>query len=437
VHELLVHAVELNRTGKWSEAAALAHRAFERADRPTRCEAAVIEAYARSLSGEAAVAAKLLTGFDQSCSDLPSAHWARRERQRIADRIKPEDGFWKKVSPESLGLNTSAILEHQRLCKATGADSCVVVYRGVIVSEWYSANYAPPVMAMSSTKSITGLLIGLLVEDGKLDIEQTVSQYLPEWSGGLRDRVTIRNLMTHTAGFVRMFRDGVGYQGDKDSFVLQMTPSFAPGTKFEYSNEGVQMLSPLLDRVAGEPIQDYARRRLFEPLGMNHTKLHLDVRGHAWTYADMETTPRDMARIGLLMLQHGRWKQRPLISEAWVAKSTKPSQTLNQGYGLLWWLYRSPDGFAALGYLDTNIYVFPSRDLVVVRTQSRPHSAAADYTSKALAMFERFMSRPRATPNPLSPSLFKGDTGMALATIELEHPEWAALPLFESEGPTH
>ena len=61
---------------------------------------------------------------------------------------------------------------------------------------------------------------------------------------------------------------------------------------------------------AGEPIQDYARRRLFEPLGMKKTRLHLDEMKHAWTYADMETTPRDFARIGLLMLRKGMWQDQ-------------------------------------------------------------------------------------------------------------------------------
>jgi CubicO group peptidase (beta-lactamase class C family) len=74
---------------------------------------------------------------------------------------------------------------------------------------------------------------------------------------------------------------------------LLLSLSTDPGTTWVYSNEGVQLLSPILDAAAGEPIQDYAARRLFEPLGMEHTQLKIDSAGHAWTYADMETTPRD------------------------------------------------------------------------------------------------------------------------------------------------
>lgn len=149
-----------------------------------------------------------------------------------------------------------------------------------------------------------------------------------------------------------------------------------PGTSWAYSNEGAQLLSPLLDKAAGEPIQDYARKRLFKPLGMQRTRLHLDEKKHAWTYADMETTPREMARIGLLMLNKGMWQGQRVVSESWVAQSTRKSQALEPHYGLLGWLYDSPQGYAALGYLDTNLYVFPHQELIVVRMQSKPFNSS-------------------------------------------------------------
>src|SRR5438034_5933516 len=105
---------------------------------------------------------------------------------------------------------------------------------------------------------------------------------------------------------------------------------------------------------------------------MRETRLHLDERGHAWTYADMETTPRDFARLGVLMLNRGPWQGRRVVGEAWVQRSTEPSQDFNRRYGLLWWLIEAPQGYSARGYLDTNLYVFPAHELVVVRMQSRP-----------------------------------------------------------------
>jgi len=168
-----------------------------------------------------------------------------------------------------------------------------------------------------------------------------------------------------------------------------LSPTAEPGTRWDYSNEGAQLLSPILDRAAGEPIHEYARKRLFEPLGMRETRLHLDEQHHAWTYADMETTPRDLARIGLLMLQRGVWHERRILSEAWINASTRPSQELNPGYGLLWWLHNDPPGFAAHGHLDTDLHVFPGLDLIVVRMQAKPVAGVAEgtYEGKALPLY--------------------------------------------------
>src|SRR5918997_1960804 len=170
---------------------------------------------------------------------------------------------------------------------------------------------------MSTTKSVTGLLVGMLVDDGKIkSIDEPVCAYLKEWCEGSKGRVTLRHLLTMTSGLPDLHgaSHGVGYEGDKNTYVLGLPLAREPGTKWTYSNEGVQLLSPILDKAAGEPIQDYARPRLFEPLGMRETRLHLDSKNHAWTYADMETSARDFARIGLLMLNKGVWQGRRIVS---------------------------------------------------------------------------------------------------------------------------
>ena len=141
------------------------------------------------------------------------------------------------------------------------------------------------------------------------------------------------------------------------------------------------------------PLQDYARDRLFRPLGMDETRLQVDAKGHAWTYADAETTLRDFARLGELMRNKGRWRGRPVVPEAWVDASTRPCP-LNANYGYLWWLIDDPKGFAAQGYLDTHCYVFPGLELVVARMQARPYLFATEpYEPKALALFKRIVRK--------------------------------------------
>jgi CubicO group peptidase (beta-lactamase class C family) len=264
-----------------------------------------------------------------------------------------------------------------------------------VISEWYSPRYRTPVATMSSVKSVTGLLAGLLVADGKLAVDDPISRFVPGWLDGLRGRVTVRHLLTMTSGLskARTPAESVGFAADKSGFVINLKPTSEPGSQWEYSNEGVQLLSPILEQAAGVPLQDYARDRLFRPLGMDETRLRVDGEGHAWTYADAETTLRDFARLGELMRNKGRWRGQQVVSEAWVDASTQPCPK-NANYGYLWWIVKDPKGFAALGYLDTSCYVFPSLELVVARIQARPYLFATEpYEPNALALFKRIVQR--------------------------------------------
>ena len=408
----LTKVLELNRNGEWQEAARVAQAFLTTgAQKPVaqRCEALHGLVYALTRLRMMAEAVKMLASFDNECRNLPpQLSWITAETNKLRTEIysvkpevmppplhppvMPEDGFWQKADPASLGLNVEALKRHAELCTRTGADACLVVYKGKIVQELYGPRYKMPMMAMSSTKSVTGLLVGMLIADGKIkSVDEPVCKYVEEWCAGAKGRVTLRHLLTMTSGLPRLWKDGVGYVGDKNPFVIKLPLAAEPGSAWAYSNEGVQLLSPVIDRAAGEPAQDYARRRLFEPLGMRNTRLHLDDKKHAWTYADMETTPRDFARLGVLMLNKGAWRGERVVSESWVEQSTKPSQTLNPSYGLLWWLI--PSGYAALGNLETNLYVFPAQELVVARMQAKPLDPQPSYHSEALAIFKLFTSK--------------------------------------------
>lgn len=283
------------------------------------------------------------------------------------------DGFWTTIDVRDTDLNEKALQDHIALCQRTGADAQVVVYKGKIVSEWYSPAYKEPVGAMSSTKVIASILVGRLVDDGLLRYDSSVSSILPEWHGGLRDKVEVIDLLTHTAGFERRFSktDSIGYVTNKREFVLSLYPDFKPKTEFRYSNEGVQLLEPVIRAAAGMDVQRYAKERLFSPLGMNDTRLYA-YGDSPWLYAEMLTTPRDMARIGLLMKNEGVWNDERIVSEEYVKRATV-SSPLNKDMGYLWWILDETEtvsGFYASGYLNTDIYVFRDHDIVVVRTQS-------------------------------------------------------------------
>lgn len=403
--------MELNRQGEWEQAAQLAERFLREGagqPQPERCHARASLAFSQTMLGQKATALATLANFDKECGSLPADNWlpgfAARIRKELAlpppspnpmrgprpSRIR-YDEFWRTAEPAALGLDAEALRQHRALCERTGADACLVVYKGKIVQELYSARYREPLTAMSATKSVTGLLVGMLLDDGKVkSVDEPVCTYLKEWCEGRKGEVTLRHLLTMTSGLpdMRGASHGIGHVGDKNPYVIGLPLAHEPGTKWAYSNEGVQLLSPILDRAAGRPIQDYARARLFEPLGMPNTRLKTDMKGHAWTYGAMETTPRELARLGLLMLNKGLWEGRRVVSAEWVERSTTRSQG-HENYGLLWWLYENPRGYAALGYLNTNLYVFPERELVVVRMQDKPFNQQYSYEQTALRLFRR------------------------------------------------
>ena len=401
-HAVSDSAMALNRAGRWAEAAVLARRYLDsaRAGSPEEtCRVRVMLAYAQLQLTQVDAARAALGAADSECeatnTRLEVASDFARLRQALGAQAassdtsagSPADGFWKVADPATLGLNVAALARHRAVCEQTGADACLVVYHDTLVQEWYSPRYGSPTYAMSSTKSITALVVGMLLADGKIrSIDDPVCAYLPLWCDGIRGRVTLRHLLNMTSGLPRMWADGVGGVGDKDPFVIRLVPTHEPGTVWAYSNEGAQLLSPILDVAAGEPIQDYAFRRLFGALGMRRTRLHLDEAHHAWTYADMETTARDLARIGLLMLHRGVWQGQRIISAQWIDSATHPSQTLNSRYGLLWWIDSEVKAFAAHGHLDTGVHIVPDLDLVVVRTQSKPFRGVKEGTYETVAV---------------------------------------------------
>jgi CubicO group peptidase (beta-lactamase class C family) len=405
---LLWLARDANRQGKYDEATRYARAATSRRDvgPEVLCPAWMNVFYAAHRTGDQGAASAALQSFDESAKRLPANDPVLVEMAELKQALglrgaaappavshtpAEGDGFWQAADPAALGLDVGAIKEHLERAKASGADGFLIAYRGKVVSEWYSPRYRTPAATMSSVKSITGLLAGLLIADGKLSVDDPVSRFVPGWSEGLRGRNTVRHLLTMTSGLSQSPRPGqsVGFVADKNAYVVGLVPTSEPGSRWDYSNEGTQLLSPILEKAAGVPLQDYARERLFRPLGMDETRLRLDAKGHAWTYADAETSLRDFARLGELMRNKGRWLGRQVVPEAWALASTKPCSR-NATYGYLWWLMDEPKGFAARGYLDTNCYVFPGLELVVARIQARPYLFATEpYEPKALALFKR------------------------------------------------
>lgn len=236
----------------------------------------------------------------------------------------------------------------------------------------------------SVTKSVVSLLAGIAWDQGKLDIDAPVDRYLPVGVGDARHRaITVQNLLQETSGL----RVGAATEGitgiipiDPFSAVQALGVPFddPPGSAFQYSQRNVDLLSYVIELAVGEPLQQFAQRELFGPIGIRQGDYYWahDRSGHTYGYAHLLIPPIDLSRLGMLAANHGDWNGRQIVSRAYLTRATTASAT-NSCYGYLFWLgpgcaenpdFLPADLYSMSGFGLQHVYVIPSLDLMVVWT---------------------------------------------------------------------
>jgi len=180
---------------------------------------------------------------------------------------------------------------------------------------------------------------------------------------------------------------------DRYRYILSRPVDAPPGTRFTYSGGDVALLGEVIARATGEPLADYARRRLFAPLGIDRFEWLKDAKGIPIAASGLRLRPRDMAAIGQMMLENGRWRGRQIVPATWIREviaqhaQVQPNAQCGTEYGYLWWLTaiclgqdRKPLFFAS-GNGGQDIWVAPSEHLVVVTTAGMYNTFAGDSAS--------------------------------------------------------
>jgi CubicO group peptidase (beta-lactamase class C family) len=270
----------------------------------------------------------------------------------------------------------------------------VVVHQGRIVGERYRPGFGPHTTyrTWSVAKTVTGALIGILIGEGRLALEAPAP--IPEWRspGDPRARITVADLLHMSSG---LEEEGAAaeaiYFGGADSIpeLTRARLEVAPGTRWLYANRDTLLLVRALRHVLGDDVAywSFPRRALFDRIGMRHTTAETDWRGNFVLSSQVQTTPRDLARFGLLLLHDGVWNGERVLPEGWVAYLRTPAPARRSGlrglvrhgplgllgYGAQTWLFERSllvpfEGFGALGSRGQAVTVVPDHDLVVVRT---------------------------------------------------------------------
>lgn len=259
--------------------------------------------------------------------------------------------------------------------------SLLIIRNGYIVSEtYYGKNTAETKhVQFSVTKSFISTLIGIAVDQGKLDaVDLPVAGFFPGKTFAAPDprkeAMTVADLLTMTSGlgwtegdssYSAMYRSS-----DWSKWVLDLPMVDDPGKSFNYCSGCSHILSVILEEATGENTQAFADENLFKPLGVTEYEWETDSDGTPIGGWGLYLTPRDMARLGALYLNNGKWGDTQVVSQDWVQAATTahadPEGRL--GYGYQWWIYDTHGAYTALGRDGQTIFVAPDLNLIVVTT---------------------------------------------------------------------
>ena len=263
-----------------------------------------------------------------------------------------QPGAWLPVAPAgrttlpAAGLEAAAAWAQPRKTNAL-----IILHKGKVQLERYWNGMQPDQLAngRALTRSITPMLLGFALEGGKLALEDPLAKFITEWRDDPRGRITVRQLAQNVSGLevapslpvsvVYGNKDlYLAYGGDVVRAAMNYPAVHPPGTRFEVAQENTQLLALVIERATGTPVQTLLSERVWKPIGAADAAFQFDrPNGHARVMCCMRATPRDWARVGLLLAQDGKWEGRQVLPAGWVKTMATPSAR-NPNFGLGLWL---------------------------------------------------------------------------------------------------
>ena len=282
-----------------------------------------------------------------------------------------------RATPESQGISSdlfAALLRELDASKDTDMHHFMALRHGKVICE---CNFAPYPKGMwhithSMCKSITGMAIGMLIEEGKLKLNENIydifSDHMNAFSKIFRPVITVENLLTMTSG-VTFNESGIVSGNDWLGSFLNASVNGKPGTEFQYNSLNTYVLSAIVTKRTGETLTEYLTPRLFGPLGITKYYWETCPKGITKGGWGLFLCAEDMAKLGQLYLQKGKWNGQQLVSEYWIEISTArhlKTQNDTYGYGYQLWMEQRPGSFEYNGMLGQNVIIYPDMDMILV-----------------------------------------------------------------------
>ena len=284
----------------------------------------------------------------------------------------------------------------QQFLERTYTNALLVMKDGKIVSEIYrnNSNDRTRFMGWSMTKSVTSVLVGRALEEGRIkSLDDPITKYLPELKGSGYDGASVRQIL--------QMRSGVDYEERYDfanpgtaatnhiNALVKNVARFAdaartikrlhePGKVFQYKTLDTAVLGWLIERVTGTSVAAYTAQTLWEPLGTESDAFYImdgaPGVGREFSGAGFNATLRDWARFGLMMMNKGSANGHQIVSPDWVETSTAPAATedASGGYGFQWWTMPNAPAYSAIGLQGQYVFVDPLTRTVVVKLSYFP-----------------------------------------------------------------
>ncbi|HTU26250.1 MAG TPA: serine hydrolase domain-containing protein [Pirellulales bacterium] len=283
---------------------------------------------------------------------------------------------WQVVPPDAAGLSAAGVARVGQWLAQHGSKTGLLIRHGRIVGEWYFGDTKPTskLLVHSVTKSFSSVAVGVAIADGRLALDTTIGQFLPELQPAEKKKITIVELLSMTSGVHN--GSGTGDLAEPFAYARLGAPLDAsPGERWEYNNTALALLSPVFKTATGQGIDQFLDARVFRPIGITPDDWSWERSADLpLPYSGLHITARALARFGLLMVRSGRWQDQQIVPAEWVTRSAQPSQSLEKSYGYLWWNNTTgkwpgvpADAFAAIGWLHNDMLLVPSLDLVVIR----------------------------------------------------------------------
>jgi CubicO group peptidase (beta-lactamase class C family) len=192
-------------------------------------------------------------------------------------------------------------------------------------------------VAMSASKSLVSLAVGLLIADKRLSLDTRMAAFLPEWGRqGAKGNITVRQLLTHTSGLDPSRADFERGETIREH-ARKAKLLWPPGTRFQYNNGAVDFLAYVVHQAAGMPLDVFLDERVFRKLDAIGVHWVKDSAGDPRGAGELFIRPVDLAKVGQLMLDGGRWNGEEIVPSEWIARSTAAGQSFDERCGMLWW----------------------------------------------------------------------------------------------------